>query len=187
MTRKLVLGLGVAIAFAMVGATATTASATGYGYGQGYGHGVHCMKYGETLWGVAYRYGVSANALAAHNGIHNPNYVRAGTCLHIPARGSGYGTGYGHDYGKDYGKGYGHDYGKGYGQGYGHDYGKGYNAGYGSGYGKKMGNRYCVRYGDTLYSIARYYGTSAWAIAHANGIHNPNYIRAGSCLIIPGY
>lgn len=180
MFRKLLLGLGVAIAFSMIGANSTTASAKGYGtgYGTGYG-GVHCMQYGETIWGVAYRYGVSAHALASHNGIYNPNYVRAGTCLTIPGKGTGYGSGYGH----------GSGYGQGHGSGYQAGHGKTYNPGYGTGYtyGKKMGNRYCVRYGDTLYSIARYYGTSAWAIANANGIHNPNWIRAGSCLIIPGW
>ena len=174
MFRKLLLGLGVAIAFGMVGASATTASAKGYGHGYGSGYGgVHCMKYGETIWGVAYRYGVSAHALASHNGIYNPNYVRAGTCLRIPDRHAGYGSGYGTGYGTGHKAGY--------------DPHPGYGHGAGYGYGKKVGNRSCVRYGDTLYSIARYYGTSAWAIAHANGIHNPNWIRAGSCLIIPGY
>ncbi len=178
MFRKMLLGLGVAAALVLVGANATTASATSYGmgYGKGYdqGHGgVHCMQYGETIWGVAYRYGVSAHALASHNGIYNPNYVRAGTCLRIPSMGAGNG----------YGNGYGH------GSGYQAGHGKNYNPGYGTGYsyGKKMGNRYCVRYGDTLYSIARRYGTSAWAIAQANGIYNPNWIQAGSCLTIPGY
>jgi LysM repeat protein len=42
-----------------------------------------------------------------------------------------------------------------------------------------------VRYGETLSGIARAYGTSVWAIASANGISNPNYIRAGMCLTIP--
>ena len=177
MFRKLLLGLGVAIALAMIGSSATTASAKGYGTGQsmnsghggGYGN-VYCMKYGDTIWGVAYRHGVSAHALASHNGIYNPNYVRAGTCLRIPAaKPMGYGSGYNA------------------GQGTGHNAKA--NPGYGAGYsyGKKMGNRYCVRYGDTLYSIAHRYHTSAWAIANANGIKNPNWIQAGSCLTIPGH
>lgn len=44
---------------------------------------------------------------------------------------------------------------------------------------------YRVHYGNTLYGIARWYGTSAWAIANANGIRNPNYIYAGQVLCIP--
>jgi LysM repeat protein len=42
-----------------------------------------------------------------------------------------------------------------------------------------------VRYGETLYGIARLYGISAWSIAYANGLANPNYIFAGQRLIIP--
>ncbi len=45
---------------------------------------------------------------------------------------------------------------------------------------------YVVKAGDTLYSIARYYGTTAWAIAQANGIYNLNYIYIGQRLVIPG-
>jgi hypothetical protein len=42
-----------------------------------------------------------------------------------------------------------------------------------------------VHHGETLSGIAARYGTSVWAIANANGLHNPNYIRAGTCLTIP--
>jgi LysM repeat protein len=45
-----------------------------------------------------------------------------------------------------------------------------------------------VRAGETLSSIARWYGVSAWAIASANHLHNPNRIYAGQWLHIPrGY
>jgi LysM repeat protein len=44
---------------------------------------------------------------------------------------------------------------------------------------------YVVRRGDTLYSIARRYGVSAWTIANYNGITNPNRIYVGQRLIIP--
>jgi len=47
------------------------------------------------------------------------------------------------------------------------------------------GGTHCVAPGQTLYSIAQMYGTSVWAIARANGISNPNYIRAYQCLRIP--
>jgi LysM repeat protein len=45
---------------------------------------------------------------------------------------------------------------------------------------------YTVRRGDTLYSIARRYGTTVEAIAAANGIANPNCIRVGQVLTISG-
>jgi LysM repeat protein len=47
-------------------------------------------------------------------------------------------------------------------------------------------NVYVVKVGDTLYSIARVYRTTAWAIAQANGIYNLNHIYVGQRLIIPG-
>jgi LysM repeat protein len=47
---------------------------------------------------------------------------------------------------------------------------------------------YTVQPGDTLYSIARRYGTTVDAIAQANGILNPSYIYVGQVLCIPsGY
>jgi LysM repeat protein len=42
-----------------------------------------------------------------------------------------------------------------------------------------------VQLGETLYSIARRYGTSVWAIAMANNLYNPNVIYAGQRLAIP--
>jgi LysM repeat protein len=42
-----------------------------------------------------------------------------------------------------------------------------------------------VVWGENLTRIARYYGTTVWAIAQANGIWNINYIRAGQVLVIP--
>jgi putative chitinase len=43
-----------------------------------------------------------------------------------------------------------------------------------------------VRWGENLTRIARYYGTTIWAIAQANNIWNINYIRVGQVLLIPG-
>jgi LysM repeat protein len=47
------------------------------------------------------------------------------------------------------------------------------------------GGEYTVQAGDTLYSIARRYGTTVEAIQSANGIVNPWYIRVGQKLTIP--
>jgi len=49
----------------------------------------------------------------------------------------------------------------------------------------QCGYWYQVRWGDTLYSISRYTGVSASAIAQANGLANPNYLYAGQSLWIP--
>jgi LysM repeat protein len=45
---------------------------------------------------------------------------------------------------------------------------------------------YVVRRGDTLYSVARRYGTTVNAIVRANGLRNPNWIYVGQRLVIPG-
>jgi putative chitinase len=42
-----------------------------------------------------------------------------------------------------------------------------------------------VQPGQTLSSIARYYGVTVWALANANGISNPNRIYVGQNLWIP--
>jgi LysM repeat protein len=47
------------------------------------------------------------------------------------------------------------------------------------------GRVHIVQRGETLYSIARHYGTTAWAIAMANHLYNPNVIYAGQRLVIP--
>jgi LysM repeat protein len=44
---------------------------------------------------------------------------------------------------------------------------------------------YVVQRGDTLYSIARRYGTTVQAVAARNGIANPSLIRVGQTLTIP--
>ena len=48
------------------------------------------------------------------------------------------------------------------------------------------GTLYTVVSGDTLYGIARRYGVTLQAIVTANGIVNPNLIRVGLQLTIPG-
>jgi spore germination protein len=46
---------------------------------------------------------------------------------------------------------------------------------------------HCVQPGETLFRIAMNYHTTVGAIASANGIANPNYVRAYQCLYIPTY
>jgi LysM repeat protein len=44
----------------------------------------HRVVAGETLWGIAVRYGASVAAIAQANGISNTSYIRAGQVLAIP-------------------------------------------------------------------------------------------------------
>ncbi len=48
-----------------------------------------------------------------------------------------------------------------------------------------FGFLYQVRWGDTLYSIARHYGWSYTYLAAVNHLANPNRIIAGQMLLIP--
>jgi membrane-bound lytic murein transglycosylase D len=48
----------------------------------------HKVKSGETLWGLARRYGVTVPALAAENGMTSKSQLVAGTRLQIPGAGS---------------------------------------------------------------------------------------------------
>jgi LysM repeat protein len=128
-----------------------------YRYGDyRYGGNVHIVRYGETLGGIAYRYGISVNSLVQANGIVNRNRIYSGQRLIIP-------------------------YGR-----YGTYDGYGSYSGYGSygSYGR-YGRYYIVRRGDTLSRIAYRYGVSSWAIASANNLANPNVIYTGQRLFIP--
>jgi LysM repeat protein len=54
------------------------------------GHGEGCVQWhtvrcGETLTGLAWRYGTSVDYLMSINGIHNPNKIYAGTNLCVAA------------------------------------------------------------------------------------------------------
>ncbi|MBC7260005.1 MAG: LysM peptidoglycan-binding domain-containing protein [Chloroflexi bacterium] len=100
----------------------------------------HVVCPGETLTRIAWRYGTTVGAIAAANGIWNPNRIYAGQVLRIPCPCTCW---------------------------------------------TPRPACHVVRWGETLFGIARMYGTSVWAIARANGIWDINYIRAGQCLVIP--
>lgn len=57
--------------------------------------------------------------------------------------------------------------------------------GWGPGPGPYCARSHYVSYGETLLSIGRWYGVSAWSIAAANNIYNLNRIYAGQWLCIP--
>ncbi len=138
--------------------------------------GMHCVRPGETLYRIGAMYNVSPYLIAHVNGIPNPAYIRAGSCLRIPPAFGTFGCQYPGCQPKPViqpcypqpcqpkpvvqpcrppacgGPSY---------------------------------TRYCVRPCDTLFAIGRRFGVSPWAIASLNGLTNPNYIRVGQCLLIP--
>jgi LysM repeat protein len=107
--------------------------------------GVHVVQRGETLYSIARRYGTTASALAAANGLSNPNLIHAGQRLTIPGAGS---------------------------------------SSEGGETAPSTGVVHVVKRGETLYSIARRYGTTASALAAANGLSNANLIYVGQRLRI---
>lgn len=119
----------------------------------------HTVRYGETLFSIGRYYGVNPYHIAEANHLPNPNCIYAGQVLFIPS----YQTGHRPDrcdsgcYGDVY---------------------------YDGGYGKQ---RHVVARGETLTSIAYYYGVSPWAIARANRLHDINRIYVGQVLFIPSH
>jgi LysM repeat protein len=100
----------------------------------------HVVQLGENLFRIALKYGTTVEAIAAANGIVNPNLIYVGQELIIPQGGVTPGPSI---------------------------------------------RYHVVQPGETLSGIAMRYGTTPWAIAAANGIANINYVRAGQTLRIP--
>ncbi len=106
----------------------------------------YVVESGDTLASIARRLGTTVEAIAAANGITNPNLVYVGTQLTIsdapitPSTAPGSG---------------------------------------GSG-------THTVTAGETLSGIAARYGTTAAQLASANGLGDPNKIRSGQVLEVPG-
>ncbi len=61
----------------------TYVGGTGGGYA-GICNRYHPVRYGDSLFGIAYYYGVNLHAIVAANGIVDPDYIYAGTSLYIP-------------------------------------------------------------------------------------------------------
>ena len=104
--------------------------------------GSHTVRRGETLSGIASRYGVSTAHLASANGIGNPNRIYVGDTLTVPGSATPATA--------------------------------------------PAASSYTVRSGDTLGSIAGRAGTSIATLVSLNGLKNPNLIRVGQVLSLPG-
>ena len=113
------------------------------------------VRGGDNLGVIARRFGTTVSAIAKANGISNPNRIRVGQVLKIPGNESPAAPSPAPRPRPLPGT---------------------------SSTGAKT---YTIRRGDNLGSIARRFGTTVSAIARANGISNPNRIRAGQTLRIP--
>ncbi len=123
---------------------------------------VHVVAPGETLGGIARHYGTSSSAIASANGISNPNLVRIGQVLTIPAGGGG-------------------------GSGGGGSTGSSANAATGGADGRTgVSGTHVVRSGETLAGVARRYGVDPMDLAAANGILPPHHLYADARLRLDG-
>jgi LysM repeat protein len=161
---------------------------------------IHIVQWGETLYIIAGRYGVTVNAIVSANGLYNPNYIYAGQMLVIPTGSpapspSGPTTTYVVQRGDTLGV-------------IAARHGTTVNelarlnslmnpnliyVGQvlkvpGPGTSPQPPSNMCiywVKAGDTLTRIALQYRTTAWALAIANNLANPSFIWVGQQLIIP--
>lgn len=140
------------------------------------GQNQHVVAPGDTLFNIAMRYGTSVDVIAGANGIPYPYFIQAGQPLIIPAPGEYAGPpppvpeGF---YEQPY-----------YEQQPYQDYpAQPTNDGYAPSPG--IAGTHTVAPGETLFSIALGYGTSAEVLAAANGLANPNQIYVGQVLYLP--
>ena len=169
----------------------------GEGYaGPANGSNYYIVGPGETLYRIALQHGTSVDAIAGVNGIPFPYIIQSGQQLLIPPPGAyggppppppagGYydqpAQGYppqppGNEYYDQPAQGYppqapGNEY-----------YAPEDNSYYAN---PNNAGTHTVGPGETLFSIALNYGTSAEALASANGLVNPNQIYVGQVLYLP--
>jgi len=163
---------------------------------------VHIVRAGETLYSIATRYGTTPQAIANANNLANANYIYAGQRLTIPSGGGAAASGGTHTVARGetlsaiaarYGttvaalvraNGLASANMIYVGQRLIISGGGATGSSGGSSGGSQQGTVYTVSRGDTLASIAARYGTTASAIASANGLANANYIYPGQQLKI---
>ncbi|MFN3332899.1 MAG: LysM peptidoglycan-binding domain-containing protein [Caldilinea sp.] len=124
----------------------------------------HTVKANETLSIIAAQYGVNPNRLIELNNILNPDALQVGQELLIPGMTAPAGAGS-------------------------NAQGDAATAAPGSGATTTDAQQlvtHVVQPGETLGSIAALYGVNAADISAVNGITNPNLLRAGQQLVIPG-
>jgi LysM repeat protein len=188
--KKIWLGVALSVLLALVSIQPALADAPGGG------QYVHLVQWGETLSGIAARYGTTVSAIVGANHIANANRIYAGQRLVIS-----YVAPYHPPQGRVYIVRSGDTL-----SGISYRFGVSVNslvrangitnrnriyAGQrlvipsGTIPGPQHGGYYTVRTGDTLSGIAWRFRVNTWAIVSANNLTNPNVIYAGQRLYIP--
>jgi LysM repeat protein len=149
--------------------------------GNGY---IHNVAPGENLFGIAQQYGTTVEAIAEANGLAYPYTLSVGQPLAIPGPGAYPGPQPGPQMAPPNGYYQQPPY-----QGYpAQPPAEGNNMpAPGNPYSPAPGNvgTHTVAPGETLFSIASQYGTTAEALAAANGLSNPNQLFVGQVLYLP--
>lgn len=119
----------------------------------------HRVASGETLSGIAARYGTTTAKLASANKLSNPNLIRAGQVLKVPGAGGGSSS---------------------------NASSSGSSSKPSGGSSSTSAKTHTVKSGDTVWGIARSYSTTVSAIIKANKLGADGLIRIGQKLSIPG-
>ena len=102
---------------------------------------IYVVQRGDTLSSIAAKYGITYQEIVKYNNMSNPNLIKTGQRIKIPAKKTA---------------------------------------------ASKPDKIYVVKRGDTLSGIASKYGTTYQVLANYNGISNPNLIKVGQQIKIPG-
>ncbi|MCX6028212.1 MAG: LysM peptidoglycan-binding domain-containing protein [Chloroflexi bacterium] len=134
--------------------------------------GTYTVRPGETLSGIASRYGVSVEALRAANNLGNANQITAGMVLVIPSATQATAGGSSQP-------------GSAYSPGGSYQSGSVAGSSRSGSYGGGCSSPYIVQSGDSLSTIAARCGVSTGALAAANGLGSTSKVFVGQRLIFP--
>lgn len=122
---------------------------------------IHTVRRGQTLSGIARRYGISASEIAAHNKLRSKNFLRVGQRLEIPVPSAALAD-------------------------YSEPSRTSSSRSSSSSTSSSSGNNYRVKRGDTLWELAKKFGTTTSAIRRANKMGAHDKLIAGRTITIPG-